>query len=79
MGTEINLVDRLNEEHPDKTVLCLDPFVCPCSTMYMIHPMYLLDVLERLDHGDVPNRIVVPQEVQSGARLALDRMLAIIR
>ena len=79
VGTEINLVDRLNEEHPDKTVLCLDPFVCPCSTMYMIHPMYLLDVLERLDRGDVPNRIVVPQEVQSGARLALDRMLAIIQ
>ena len=47
--------------------------------MYMIHPMYLLDVLERLDRGDVPNRIVVPQEVQSGSRLALDRMLAIIR
>jgi quinolinate synthase len=38
VGTEINLVSRLAKENPDKTVFCLDPVVCPCSTMYRVHP-----------------------------------------
>src|SRR5581483_12084439 len=37
VGTEINLVSRLARENPDKLVFCLDPVVCPCSTMYRIH------------------------------------------
>ena len=37
VGTEINLVNRLAAQYPDKTVFCLDPVVCPCSTMYRIH------------------------------------------
>ena len=41
VGTEINLVNRLAAQYPDKTVFCLDPVVCPCSTMYRIHPAYL--------------------------------------
>ena len=77
VGTEINMVARLAEEHPDKHIECLDEEICPCSTMYMIHPAYLMDVLERLVDGEVPNRIVVPDAVQHGAKLALNRMLAI--
>lgn len=77
VGTEINMVARLAEEHPDKHIECLDEEICPCSTMYMIHPAYLMDVLERLVDGEVPNRIVVPEAVQHGAKLALNRMLAI--
>ena len=46
VGTEVNLVKRLAREHPDKTIFCLDPVVCPCSTMYRIHPAYLAWVLE---------------------------------
>jgi quinolinate synthase len=46
--------------------------------MYMIHPAYLLDVLERLEGGELPNRVVVPASVQEGALLALERMLSII-
>ena len=34
VGTEIHLVNRLNDETPDKTVVSLDPLVCPCSTMF---------------------------------------------
>ena len=77
IGTEINMVARLAQEHPDKHIECLDEEVCPCSTMYMIHPAYLMDVLERLVDGEVPNQIIVPQSVQEGALLALNRMLAI--
>ena len=47
--------------------------------MYMIHPAYLMDVLERLVDGEIPNQIVVPQEVQAGSLLALNRMLAILK
>jgi quinolinate synthase len=38
VGTEIHLVNRLAKEHPEKMVFCLDPVVCPCTTMYRIHP-----------------------------------------
>ena len=55
IGTEINMVARLAQEHPDKHIECLDDEICPCSTMYMIHPAYLMDVLERIIDGEVPN------------------------
>ena len=78
IGTEINMVARLANEHPDKHIECLDEEICPCSTMYMIHPAYLMDVLERLVDGDgIPNQIVVPASVQEGSLMALNRMLAI--
>jgi quinolinate synthase len=76
IGTEINLVQRLAAEHPEHTIFCLDPVVCPCSTMYRIHPGYLAWVLEELVAGRVVNRISVPDSVADPARLALERMLA---
>jgi len=77
IGTEINMVARLAESHPDKHIECLDDKICPCSTMYMIHPAYLMDVLEKLVEGEIPNQIVVSKEVQEGSLLALERMLSI--
>ncbi|MGP9536761.1 quinolinate synthase NadA [Brachybacterium sp. AOP43-C2-M15] len=76
IGTEINLVQRLAAAHPQHTVFCLDPVVCPCSTMYRIHPGYLAWVLESLLAGEIVNRITVGQDVAEPARLALERMLA---
>lgn len=76
IGTEINLVQRLAAEHPEHTIFCLDPVVCPCSTMYRIHPGYLAWVLEELVAGRVVNRIEVAEEVAEPARVALERMLA---
>lgn len=77
VGTEINLVNRLAREHPDKTVFCLDPIVCPCTTMYRIHPAYLAWVLDELLDGTVVNEITVDPETTEHARAALDRMLAL--
>ncbi|RAQ94418.1 quinolinate synthase NadA [Thermogemmatispora tikiterensis] len=77
VGTEINLVHRLAQEHPDKLIFCLDPIVCPCSTMYRIHPAYLAWVLEALVEGQVINQVKVAPEVAHWARVALDRMLAL--
>jgi len=75
IGTEINLVRRLAAQHPQHTIFCLDPVVCPCSTMYRIHPAYLAWVLERLVAGETVNQIRVTGSVAEPARLALDRML----
>ncbi len=77
VGTEINMVSRLAKENPDKTVFCLDPVVCPCATMYRIHPAYVLWVLDGLVAGLVINRIEVPPATKANARIALDRMLEI--
>ncbi|MGK2854165.1 MAG: quinolinate synthase NadA, partial [Microbacteriaceae bacterium] len=77
IGTEINLVQRLAAQFPEHTIFCLDPVVCPCSTMYRIHPGYLAWVLEELVAGRVVNRIEVGDDVAAPARLALERMLAL--
>ena len=76
IGTEINLVQRLAAQYPQHEIFCLDPVVCPCSTMYRIHPGYLAWVLESLVAGEVVNRITVPADVAEPATVALERMLA---
>ena len=75
VGTEIHLVNRLNDETPDKTVVSLDPLICPCSTMFRIDAPHLCWVLENLVEGRVVNRIVVDDDTAEWARVALDRML----
>ncbi|SDK84630.1 quinolinate synthase NadA [Arthrobacter sp. ok362] len=76
IGTEINMVNRLAAEYPQHTIFCLDPVICPCSTMYRIHPGYLAWVLEALVRGEVINRITVQEDVAAPAKVALERMLA---
>jgi quinolinate synthase len=77
VGTEVNLVNRLQAEHPDKRIFCLDPVICPCSTMYRVHPAYVLWTLEHLVAGEVVNQITVDPETTHDAQIALDRMLAV--
>lgn len=77
IGTEINLVSRLAKEMPDKTIFCLDPQICPCATMYRIHPSFLCWTLENLADGNVVNRVLVEEPTRSHALLALDRMLTV--
>lgn len=76
IGTEVNMVQRLAAQYPQHKIFCLDPVVCPCSTMYRIHPGYLAWVLERLVAGEVVNQINVDPEVSKTAAIALERMLA---
>ncbi|MGH8993016.1 MAG: quinolinate synthase NadA [Acidimicrobiia bacterium] len=77
IGTEIHMVHRMAAEHPDKTVVSLDPLICPCSTMFRIDEPHLAWCLEALVRGEVVNQITVDQETAQGARLALSRMLEI--
>jgi len=78
IGTEVHLVQRLAHETPGKTIVSLDPLVCPCSTMFRIDAPHLCWVLENLVEGRVVNRIRVEPDVAEWARVALDRMLAIV-
>jgi quinolinate synthase len=79
IGTEIHLVQRLAAEHPDKTIVSLDPLVCPCSTMFRIDAAHLAWVLENLVEGRVVNRITVDPATAEWAKVALERMLEITR
>lgn len=77
VGTEINMVNRLAAEFPEHKIFCLDPVICPCSTMYRIHPSYLAWVLDNILEGTTVNQIVVPEPVQQNALKALNQMLAL--
>jgi quinolinate synthase len=77
VGTEVSMVHRLASENPDKVIFCLDPIVCPCSTMYRIHPAYLAWVLDNLLEGRVVNRVQVEPGTKRWAKVALERMLAL--
>ncbi len=77
IGTEINMVNRLRDENPDKRVFCLDPVVCPCATMYRIHPAYVLWVLEGIMAGVGINVVSVDRDTKRNALVALERMLEV--
>jgi quinolinate synthase len=77
IATEIHLVKRLADTHPDKHISGLDPLVCPCSTMFRIDAPHLAWILEGLVEGEVRNRITVDPDTARWARVALERMLAI--
>jgi quinolinate synthase len=75
VGTEIHMVQRMDNEHPDKTVVSLDPLICPCSTMFRIDGPHLAWCLEALVRGEIVNQITVDEHTAEWARVALQRML----
>jgi quinolinate synthase len=77
IGTELNLVKRIAQDNPDKTIAYLDKSVCFCSTMNRIDLPHLVWVLESLMAGQVVNRIEVDPETAKWAKVSLDRMLAL--
>ena len=77
IGTEIHLVNRLRDETPDKTIVSLDPLICPCSTMFRIDGPHLAWVLENLVEGRIINRITVDPDTTEWAKVSLQRMLDI--
>jgi quinolinate synthase len=77
VGTELNLVQRLANENPDKQVVFLDKTVCYCSTMNRIDLPHLVWVMESLVNGRLENQIVVEEKIAKWAKVALERMLAL--
>lgn len=76
IGTEMNLVNRLIQQHPDKHIISLNPSMCPCLTMNRIDLPHLLWSLESIVKGETVNQIIVDEDTAKDAILALDRMLA---
>jgi quinolinate synthase len=75
VGTELNLVQRLATQHPDKTVVFLDRTVCYCSTMNRIDLPHLVWALESLVAGQEVNVISVDPDTEHFAQVALQQML----
>jgi quinolinate synthase len=77
IGTEVNLVNRLALEFPDKEIHLLAPDLCMCATMYRIAPQNLAWAIGNLLEGNVVNEIVVDGETRHYANIALERMISL--
>ncbi|MFM8634950.1 MAG: quinolinate synthase NadA [Planctomycetia bacterium] len=77
IGTELHLVKRLEQGHPDQTIRFLSPVVCMCATMYRIDLAHLCWSLEHLEKGRPVNVIRVDDETARWSVVALERMLAV--
>ncbi|MGE7922453.1 quinolinate synthase NadA [Viridibacillus arvi] len=75
IGTEMNLVNRLIQNHPNKQIISLNPSMCPCLTMNRIDLPHLLWSLESIINNEDINVIQVDEETTKDAIKALDRML----
>lgn len=75
IGTELNLVQRLANAHPDKNIVFLDRNVCYCATMNRIDLPHFVWAMESLVEGVVVNRIEVDPQTEQEALVALQRML----
>jgi quinolinate synthase len=77
IGTELHLVNRLKEQHPEQQIHFLSPLVCMCATMYRIDLAHLCWSLENIVQGTVVNQIHVKEDVANWSLIALERMLAV--
>ena len=77
VGTELNLVLRMQKKFPDKEIRLLAPDLCMCATMYRIAPQNLAWALENLVGGNVVNEITVDNEMKHFALIALERMISL--
>ena len=75
IGTEVNLVNRLQQRFPDKEIHLLAPDLCMCATMYRIAPQNLAWAMGNLVDGNVVNQIIVDGETKHYANVALERMI----
>lgn len=75
IGTEINLVNRLQQQFPDRKVISLSPYQCLCTTMYRIRPRWLLAIFRSIDAKKPINVIKVNKKITEKALLALDKMM----
>ena len=77
IGTELHMVNRLNNEHPEQEIHFLSPIVCMCATMYRIDLAHLCWALENLQAGTPVNQVTVDEETARWSLVALERMLKI--
>jgi quinolinate synthase len=77
IGTELHLVNRLKQQHPEQEIHFLSPVVCMCATMYRIDLAHLCWSLENLAAGTPVNTIEVDRDIAHWSLVALERMLEV--
>jgi quinolinate synthase len=77
IGTEVHLVNRLKNQHPEQKIVVLSDCQCLCTTMFRIDLPHLCWVLENLLEGRVVNEIKVDAHTRKWSLVALERMLSI--
>jgi quinolinate synthase len=77
IGTELHLVNRLKQEHPEQEIHFLSPVVCMCATMYRIDLAHLCWSIENLAAGTPVNIVEVDAETSRWALVALEQMLEV--
>lgn len=77
IGTEMNLVNRLKDQHPDKDIRSLNPQMCACITMNRIDLPHLAWTLESIMSGTPINVIKVADSNRKDAKKAISTMFTI--
>ena len=77
IGTELHLVNRLKDQHPEQEIHFLSPVVCMCATMYRIDLAHLCWSLENLAAERLVNVIEVDDDTTKWSLIALQRMLEV--
>ena len=75
IATELNLVNRLRINFPDKPIWFLSPMICMCSTMFRTDPQHLCASLMAIRDSSTLNQVSVSKEESRWAKLSLERML----
>ncbi|HEV7297911.1 MAG TPA: quinolinate synthase NadA [Tepidisphaeraceae bacterium] len=77
IGTEVHLVNRLKNQHPEQKIVVLSDCQCLCTTMFRIDLPHVCWVLENLLEGRVVNEVKVDAHTRKWSLVALERMLSI--
>ncbi|MDQ6988841.1 MAG: quinolinate synthase NadA, partial [Mariprofundaceae bacterium] len=75
IATELNLVNRLRINHPDKPIWFLSPTVSMCSTMFRTDPQHLYFAMQGIVAGEGYHQVKVGQDQQAMAMASLNAML----
>jgi quinolinate synthase len=77
VGTEVHLIHRLAQAHPEQKIIVLSDCQCLCTTMFRIDLPHLCWVIENLVEGKEVNQIRVDEHTRKWSQVALQRMLDI--
>jgi len=75
VGTEANLVQRLQLDCPEQTIVSLLPEGSYCGDMNLLDEKILLATLQSVEAGQITNQVSVSSEISVLAKAAVQRML----
>ncbi|MDX8387850.1 MAG: quinolinate synthase NadA [Ghiorsea sp.] len=75
IATELNLVNRLRINHPDKPIWFLSPTVSMCSTMFRTDPQHLCYAMQAIINGHGYHQVSVNADEKQAALASLNAML----